>query len=305
MDNAKTLTFYLNDAMRQRAKAGETNIINLIMRAFLSQGYKCLFKENTMVNLLSSAADPGFSMFHMEEPFHPRALNLRRAYFYPFWRIEASAKRWEWGVARARFESEKVDPDQVKQFVAFWRNRLFKPVSETRTHPGFIFAPLQGLLQVQRTFQTMSPLAMLETTLTMDPARSIHVSLHPRETYSKIELDALSNLMEKNPRLKLVSNDSGIQLQNCDYVVSQNSSLALEGYFFHKPAILFASIDFHHIAENISEKRAEDAFANALRKDVDYDAYLYWFLQMHSINAGRKGAEQKILATVRENGWDI
>ena len=58
-------------------------------------------------------------MFHMDNPVHPRALTMRRAYFYPFWRIEASAKRWEWQVASADFVPSCIDPDLASTFLGY------------------------------------------------------------------------------------------------------------------------------------------------------------------------------------------
>ncbi len=305
MTDEKTLTIYLNDSMRKRAEAGKTNVINRIVRAFDSLQYRCLFKENSTENIQASLSDPGYSLFHLEDPFHPRALNLRRAYHSPFWRIEASARRWDWAVAKSRFDATKVDQRLAKDFVKYWRKQLFGETKSARAGPRFIYAPLQGRLLEKRSFQTQSPLDMLKTTLKQDLVRLIHVSLHPRETYSETELQALNRLFADNPRVKLVTGDRKAHLQGCDYVVAENSGLALDGCFFKKPAILFAKIDFHHIAENIAELGVDTAYSNVLSRKRNYDAYLYWFLQQQSINAGRDDAEARILETVRSRGWNI
>ncbi|MGR3291657.1 MAG: hypothetical protein ACU0C9_10755, partial [Paracoccaceae bacterium] len=299
MDHAKTLTFYLNASMRKRAESGQTNIINRMVSAFDSCGYQCLFKGNTAVDLLKSVQDPGLSLFHMEDPFHSRALNLRRAYYYPFWRIEASAKRWEWAVAGRKFDPGEIDRGQARTFASFWRDRLFDNVKLRSAPSGTIYVPLQGRLLDKRSFQTMSPLDMLNATLLADKQRRILVSLHPRETYSDPEMLTLNALIEHQPRLQLVTGDRKEHSQSCDYTVAQNSSLVLDGYFHHKPAILFAEIDFHHIAHNVADQGAAGAFSKVLTELPDFDAYVYWFLQQQSINAGRDDAEQKILQTVR------
>jgi len=305
MDDAKTLTFYLSAPMRERAQAGRTNIINRISNVFELRGYRCLFQGNSAVDLLTSAKDPGYSIFHNEDPFHPRALNLRRAYYYPFWSLETSAKRWDWTVAKASFDPGRVDRGHAQKFVSYWRKKKFGDPSGQPDADGYIFAPLQGRLQQKRGFQTMSPLDMLRATLDADRSRQIQVSLHPRETYSEIEIQALEALIADNPRLTMANVDSADLVRGCDYVVTQNSSLALDGYFLRKPAILFAAIDFHHIGHNVADLGVKRAFAGVLADAPEFDAYLYWFLQLHSINAGREDAEAKVLASVRAKGWDV
>jgi len=291
--------------MQVRAKAGLINIINRIVGAFESCGYKCLFKENTTANTLMSEDNPGYSLFHMDAPPHRRALTLRRAYYYPFWRIESTADRSQWQVAKSQFRSGEIDPDQAKQFVRFWRNRLFPGAEPLQTGGGFVFVPLQGRLTRRRSFQTMSPIDMLTVALANDPSRPILAKLHPGETYRPDEKTALSELVDANPRLNLTDTDTSTLVATCDYVVTQNSGLALDGFFHHKPAVMFADIDFHHIACNVAELGVEKAFSQVLTARPVFDAYLYWFLQKQSINAGREDAERRILDTVRARGWDV
>lgn len=305
MSDAKTLTFYLNTSMRARAEAGNTNIINRICNAFKSRGYQCLFQGNTATDLINSARDPGYSMFHMEDPFHPRALNLRRAYYYPFWSIEASTKRWDWRVAKARYDPGQIDGAAASQFATYWKSRNFSDTASMGPSQGYIFMPLQGRLLDQRSFQTMAPLDMIRATLQADPERQIFMSLHPRETYSDLEMDALNELVDQNPRLQLASSQSNQLVRGCDYVVTQNSSLVLDGYFHHKPAVLFGRIDFHHIARKVADLGVAQAFAQVLANRSDFDGYLFWFLQIQAINAGRDDAEARILASVRGHGWDL
>ena len=94
-------------------------------------------------------------------------------------------------------------------------------------------------------------------------------------------------------------------LADCEHVVTQNSAVALDGFFHHKPAVLFAQSDFHHIAANVSDLGIAGAFERVCAQVPDFDAYLYWFLQEQSLNAGRDGVEDKILTTVRKFGWTV
>ncbi|MFV2001933.1 MAG: hypothetical protein ACC619_03025, partial [Paracoccaceae bacterium] len=123
MGDTRTLTFYLEPEMAARASAGKVKIVSRVERAFESRGYQCLIRTNSDVDLLQSADDPGYSMFHMDEPFHDRALTMRKAYHHPFWRIEASANRWQWGTARAGFNARNIDAKPANNFLWYWRSR--------------------------------------------------------------------------------------------------------------------------------------------------------------------------------------
>ena len=92
----------------------------------------------------------------------------------------------------------------------------------------------------------------------------------------------------------------------CQLVVTQNSSVALAGFFFRKPAVLFAQIDFHHIAGNVPRDGEDRAFAT-WRNDAEYEAYIWWFLQHMSINAGRPPEEvtEKIASVLWNHGWPV
>lgn len=94
-------------------------------------------------------------------------------------------------------------------------------------------------------------------------------------------------------------------MRGADYIAAQNSAVALTGYFFHKPAVLFGRIDFHHIAANVHEEGVKAAFEGIPERGPDLDHYLFWFLQKMSINAGRADAEAQILATVPSRGWQV
>ncbi len=305
MDTIKTLTFYLEEPMRSKAEDGAINIVNRIVRAFESCGFKCLFHGNSDLEVFSSAQNPGYSMFHMEDPFHARALTLRKAYYYPFWRIESSAKRWEWRVALQPFDASQVDEVPAQNFTRYWRRRLFDVAEQTAGEQGFIYAALQGRLLEHRSFQSMNPIDMLRATALANPDQTVIVTLHPNETYSDAELAAVTAVQSKYSNVQISTEKSDVLLARCGYVVTQNSSVALAGYFHARPAVLFGRIDFHHIAANVYDLGPDQAFGKMRSMRPEFDKYLYWFLQQQSINAGRDDAEAKILATVRAHGWDV
>ncbi|MEL7114582.1 MAG: hypothetical protein AAGP08_03170 [Pseudomonadota bacterium] len=304
MSAARILRVYLDDVPRARAEAGNFNIMNKIRAAFESKGYRVDFVKNSEAERAKSVARRGYALFHMDHPFHARALTMRKAYFYPFWRIETSSQRWDWEIAKTPFDPSAVNRKAADAFFTSWRKRLFPGLGDV-SRDGFVYIPLQGRLLEQRSFQSQSPLDMIRTTLAYDAERQVIVGLHPGETYLPEERDALKQLVDGAPRVQLSSQPMEGLLQRCDYVVTQNSSVALNGFFLEKPAVLFARIDFAHITANVHDLGPEAAIKNAPMLTPDYPGYLHWFLKETAINGGSKLVEDQILAAVRHHGWEV
>lgn len=301
MDHAKTIRIHLPPDMLKSARAGAHNFIARLGNAVRGQGWDMALRPNSPGALLRSAGFAGYSLFHMEQPFHPRALNMRMTGFAPFWRIEATNTRWEWRVARAEFDARGIAPDSARQFADRWRKwRFSAPAKRT----GHVYIPLQGMLTTQRSFQTASPMDMVAQVLRHDRQRPLIVTTHPNEDYSAADRAALTELAG-HPRITLAHGAMDAFLPGCDYVVTQNSSVALAGYFYHKPAVLFAQAEFHHIAGNVADIGAQAAIERAAGARPEFDAYLYWFLQQTAINAGHDSAEASIIAALRASGWPI
>ncbi len=299
----RILRIFYDDALLARARAGEHNYTNRLIAAFASRGVETRLMRNSETARQASAGKDGYALFHMDDPLHARSLTTRLAYFYPFWRIERSAKRWEWEVALSAFAPRDVDPAAAETFFRRARERYFPGDAANARRDGFVYVALQGRLLQHRSFQTMSPLDMLGETLAHTGDRRIVAGLHPKETYSPAERAALDDLARLNPRLSIRTGEMPALLRECDFVVTQNSSAALAGYFFRKPAVLFGMIDFHHIAANVGQSGVEAAFRQVEEMRPDYAAYLHWFLKETTINAGAPEAEAQILRAVKRRGW--
>lgn len=295
---AETLHIYLLEPMRSRAEAREINIFNKIENALGDWSLK--FHEDTE-DERRAAAGRGFGLFHMREPTADHILCLRRAYHYPFWRIEKTNERWNFDVAKARFDAHRIPFDRAIEFYQKWRPRVFGEGTVSRE--GFVFMPLQGRLLEHRSFQSQSPVEMIETVLARKPKAQIRATLHPKEIYSEPEIEALDKLSQKFPRFQRISADSKNLLAECDLVITQNSSVALTGYFAQKPAVLFAGSDFHHIAASVPRDGIDQALAE--RPDPDFIAYLFWFFQRQSINAGAANAEEKLRSRFAAHGFPV
>ncbi|MEI4485423.1 hypothetical protein V8J36_04415 [Frigidibacter sp. MR17.14] len=293
---------HLDGTMLEAARAGRQNFVNRLAAALASVGWRL---EIARASLMAEArwAAGGPSLWHMSEPPGPGGLVIRRTYLGAFWHIERIAARWDWPVARAAFDPAGIDPDRAAAFVRQWRGQLF-PGLEARRE-GHVFVPLQARLTERRSFQSMSPLEMLRAVIARWPDRRIAATLHPGVDHDPAELAALEALAKTHPRLELSRGGSLPLLATADLVATQNSSLAFQGYFLEKPALLFAGIDFHHPAASVPRDGLAAALEAAEAPRLPLAPYLWWFLKGHAINAGAPEAEAQILAALRRGGWAL
>lgn len=300
MADQKTLCIRLEEPLRRSAEAGEHNFINLVAQVTEKARFRVEFCDISESPRQANA----YSLTHMMPPPDDRGLVFRRVYQYPFWQIENTAERWDWDVARAAFDPDAAASD-ASRFYGFWQKRLFGQMPEGATRSGYVYVPLQGRLDRKRSFQACSPLEMVEHCLEHETGRRIVATLHPKEEYSAGELAVLEKMARKHPRLSVGRGQMETHLRDCDYVVTQNSSAAFFGYFFRKPAMLFAKIDFHHIAIRADLTRLSSCFRRVATHAPAFDNYVWWFWQDQSINAGRDDAASNIEARLRRFGWPM
>ncbi|TQS70398.1 UDP-N-acetyl glucosamine 2-epimerase [Rhodobacteraceae bacterium] len=296
------LSLYLDKAALTRVNAGTHNFFHRLAGAVKSAGWTVSAEENTLSARFSAATRKGYALYHMEPPSHDRALTCRRTYTGAFWHIEAEAERWNWPVAQTAFDPAQIDLPEAERFFETTRNRMFGDVPTTADH-GFILMPLQGRLSEHRSFQSMSPLQMIEEVM-VRVEKPVRATLHPNETYTPADRQALVALANRFPHFSVEEGNSAELLRNCSYVITQNSGVAFEGYLLRKPAVLFAKIDFHHIAGSVPQTGVDDAFAR-IEQPIAFERYIAWFLQSNALNAGRPEFETQILAHLREKGWPI
>jgi hypothetical protein len=168
-----------------------------------------------------------------------------------------------------------------------------------------IYLPLQGRLLERRSFQSMSPLEMIAEVQARAGSRRILLGLHPGESYSPEERAAVEKIAAADPRITVKTGSMTEALCSCDLVVTENSTGALSGFFFDKPAVLFAESDFHHAMPQVSRLGVDEAFRQAEESAPAYAEYLYWFVELNAIKADTAEAEGKILETCRRHGWEI
>lgn len=304
MAATRTLRFFLDDGLRESAASGSHNFIDRVARLARSNGFEVEYHGDDPESLALAERDDGaYALFHMRHPVGRRGLVFRRVYHYPFWAIEPTAERWNWYVARTAFPADGIDPEEAARFARFWRKKLFGMAQPPQRSEGFLYLPLQGRLTEHRSFQSCAPIDMIESVLKSD-SRPVVAALHPKETYDLKDHAALDALASRFGRLTVTVGEMDRYLPACDAVITMNSSVAFNGYFLHKPALLFADVDFHHIAQK-AEIGLADALAKLGKTTPEFDRYLFWFWQRMSINAGRPEAEAQIAAALQRAGWPI
>jgi len=296
------LTIYAGPGVLRQIEAGTHNFFGRTIGAVEGAGWSVDLCEDTPASFALEAHLKGLALYHMNSPAHEKALVCRRTYLGAFWRIEKTSQRWAWPIAQETFRPEEIPEGPANWFFKFWRNRLFPGAPEPRDD-GFVAVPLQGTVFDQREFQAMTPLDMIETTLQKTDLPLL-VTMHPKAPLSEQSEAALEALAAREKRITIHRGGSMEALSRCSFVVAQYSSVALMGYFFSKPAVLFADIDFHHIAGSVPRDGVDAAFER-LQHPPDFARYLYWFLKLNSLNASHEDFETNLLAKLREHGWPI
>lgn len=289
MARDRILNFYLSARKREMVAAGQ-GIYGRIGQAVLAEGWALKLRDTG-----EAVAGPGYHLIYNSAVLEPHCLVLRRCYMEPFYRIETSNYRWEWEVANLPFTPSAG----AEWFLKHWQGRIFR--GEAIAQKGYIFMPLQGKLLECRYFQELSPIDMIAATLAADPTRQIFATLHPKETYSDAEMTALQRI---GGRFEVVDRPSLPLLAGCDYVVTENSAMALSGFFARKPAVLFAEMDFHHIAGSVPRQGVEQAFC-AVGQAQPFARYLHWFFKEQAISALADDSAKQIVNRLRRHGWPI
>jgi len=94
-------------------------------------------------------------------------------------------------------------------------------------------------------------------------------------------------------------------LSDCNFIVTQNSSVAFHAILFKKPAILFGAIDFHHICINVNREGLDKAFDAVETRTLDFEKYLYWYWHLNAINLESNDVSQQLYDRFMELGWTL
>lgn len=304
MTTDPTAIFLLDDGLCQSLGAGRHNFLGKVKSVLERSGFGVEIRRDSVVERAYAKSSGAWTILHMAPVLNGRSLTVRRVYHYPFWAIEQTDERWNWRVAKSAFDSGAVPRRRADHFHGFWGKRLYGAALEQATREGFLYVPLQGRLRQHRSFQACSPVAMLRA-VCEGTDKPVRASLHPREIYDSADRREIAELVRRFPNLEITDTPMVTLLAGCDAVVTQNSSVAFNGYFFGKPAVLFAQSDFHHIALRGEVATIGETLAQTEAHRPDYAGYVHWFWQRMSVNAGRDTAETRIAEALGRAGWPV
>ena len=281
-------------------RKGEHGFMPALRKAARRRGFDLSIREDSAGARKLAGRAGAHTLFHMAEPLEQDSLCFRKVYAEPFWQLAKTGSRWRRPVARAPFEAQPCE--EAAQYFEHWANRLHDIENKAVRDDGFIYMPLQGKLLRHRSFQTMSPAEMIQTTLaqTQLPVRA---TLHPNESYSKAELDLLKEISALDNRFQLVEMPMEKALESCSYVVTENSSAGFHAFFYEKPVILFAEIDFHHICLRVRDEGSKAAFEKITQHQPDFASYVHWFWGNHAINVEDANAGAQLAKRMKKLGF--
>lgn len=305
MFGASTVTLYLPDELRQQAKRGQHNFISKISNVIAASGLRIGYDGDDDDPPARAQRRAGFALFWQNGPVQERCLTISRTYIYPFWRIETQGNPVDFAVARRVFDSAAVDARKAANFLRLWQNRLHDMSAMDLRRDGFVFVPLDGDLDNRRPSAVMDQITVIETVLRYEKRRPVIVTLDSAASYHPDQQKRLTDLLDQHDRLYIRNGDSARYFKTCDYVVAASAATGFAALFFAKPVISLCKTDFHHITLTADGDDLAPVFAAAPDHAPDYAAYLYWFLQMNAINAGRPEAAQQVENALRGHGWPV
>jgi len=303
MPQTRNVRIYLDEKTLGRVQKGEHNFFGILIHSLTGAGLKVDLRSDTSEELAKSADFAGYSLFYRRPPTHDRALDVRPAYIRPFWRIEAAAHCKDYVIAGKKFDPEQIDGPTARKFHNYWRKRLTGELAPAQGGDRVLVA-LQGPLPGAEAGQVATQAEMIRETLSHDPYRKVVVRPEAGASFTAAEIAALEEL-EQHPRVEITLDALDTLLKGVDYVVTSDAAVAFRGLLFNRPTVMFGQVDCHHILENISAVGVAAAFREVTVKRRPYAKYFYWFLQLNSINAGRKDAGERLLESCRLHGWQI
>ncbi|CAM3199732.1 hypothetical protein PANO111632_07575 [Paracoccus nototheniae] len=294
------LSVYLHPPILHTARAGKLGFLNRIRTILEPQGWQIEILQSGLSAREAAPTRPGYALFNMERPTHDRALTFRRAYHFPYWRLERQAERWRWPIAQAAFDPSSIEPDAARNFLRRLRGRVLPGADPVQG--DHILIPLQGHIRRQRSFQSTSPVRMVQAAART--GRPCIVTLHPKEVYDEADRAALDRLIASHPNITL-GGDTMARLRDCAFVVTQNSSVGFDGLILGKPVVLFALSDYHHVTLDAGRLGAAEALARAPDHTPPVDRFLDWFLRRTALDMMAPDADARLLSAMKKGGWPV
>lgn len=238
-------------------------------------------------------------------------LNTALAYLPPFYHLDAEGALANGSAASTSNGMANVDPEKThlfwqnlqSRFVATRISRYSHPKQFERIPEGCIAIFLQGDNSQRWGTAHCDTEAMIRAVAKNSNGRPVVVKAHP---VSNGENDRKLILKLLSEGLDLFLTEANIHdiLSKCEVTVSFNSAVAIEGFFYNKPAILFGRSDFHHCCETVSDpKNFSEALSRALTSSWNYPAYLYWYFTTFCFSLNDPEVDNAIMKRFNDVGF--
>ncbi|MBK4217297.1 hypothetical protein JJJ17_15310 [Paracoccus caeni] len=241
----------------------------------------------------------------------PGVLNAGVAYFWEYWHLDPMGVKAFSSIGDQAFDPDAIDPDQARDFVETLRDRYarkrrskYDQPGDRRSFPaGALAVFMQGSYPQSSGAARMDDFEMLSIVMDQAGDRRVIVKPHPLAS-DAYDLALLRDMARRDRRILIAEANVYDILQASAVTISQNSTVALEGFMCGIPAILFARSDFHHQAGTIT---APEDFGPTLQAqlagDHDFSRYLYWYFTKHCLDLHSPDLHSQIWARFEAAGF--
>ncbi len=289
----------------QRIKSGKAQFWIDLLGQLDERGHQVALKLQNSESLQAAGEHEDYAIVQKALTLKENVYSIRLLGCRPYLTVEKAGLRSEFRMARAKFQPDEEELQRLQKRCLPISKRVFKSEirPSDRSPQGAILVPLQGQLLSRRSEDDMSAIEMLLYLRHICPEREIKYRLHPNYDYEKEELDALQETAYECALVRSTE-DLDIALNHATLVASLNSTVALRGYFWHRPALFFGDIDFSHIG-----LRFDDGFNFAQRlaafesEPKNFDAYLAWYFSQMAVFWPQKGPDE-VISIMRALGFE-
>ncbi len=243
----------------------------------------------------------------------PNVLNAGMSYFNRFWHLDPLGIKAFSSIGNLSYDphlisqkwAQRFFDTQYSQRVENRKSKYTQRAKVTTFPDGVISVFLQGRFPQDSGATNISDIQMLETILKYVPDQPILVKLHP-VSFEMDDMLVLQELADQNKQIIVTDANIHDMLAVSTVTVSINSTVAMEGFLHHVPAILFGQSDFHHFAETVTQTdQFPIAFQNALLRKTGYEKFLFWYFRKHCIPISSDNIHELIWDKFSKAGFPI
>ncbi|RYG92618.1 hypothetical protein EU803_00495 [Loktanella sp. IMCC34160] len=229
-------------------------------------------------------------------------LNAAVAYLWEYWHLDPIGTKAFSSIGHMTYDPSSVAPKRTEAFMRNLKNRYVDSRKSKYRQPfvrldlptGAISVFFQGRYPMASGASQHSDSKILRATQEAAGDRPIIVKPHPMSSDAS-DRRMVEDLAKEDDRIFLVDANVHDILAASACTISNNSTVALEGFMHGVPAIHCGRSDFHHLAEDGSDlSQLQTAIQKAVGTRHDYDTYLTWYFVKHCIHL-RSGKLNEIL----------